>query len=174
MNSLRAEGKCFNCQETGHEQRNCPKLNSMRLPKPVIKARSISFIKMEELAERKARADVYVGSIGIIEPDPIADELRRHEMIELRVHRLCENAWGEDPLWYNEETRPDCKYSIQADDEEIMVWDFVNGGNRSFATKDLNDPSFNIARIFASPEPNRTSTSVCTGGKRAWKLMKTS
>ena len=75
MNLLRAEGKCFNCQETGHEQRNCPKLNLMRPPKPIIKARSISFTKMEELAKHKARADVYIGSIGIIEPDPIADEL---------------------------------------------------------------------------------------------------
>ena len=164
MNSLRAEGKCFNCRETGHEQRNCPKLNLMRPPKPVIKAGSISFAKMEELAERKARVDVYVRSIGIVEPDPITDELRRHEKIELRVHQLCENAWGEDPLWYNEETSPDCKYSIQADDEEITVWDFVNGGNRSFAMKDLDDPSFNIAGIFASPEPNRTSTSVREGG----------
>ena len=71
--------------------------------------------------------------------------------------------WGEDQLWYNEETHPDYKYSIQVDDEEITVWDFMNGGNRSFATKDLNNPSFNIAGIFMSPEPNRTSMSVQEG-----------
>ena len=41
-----------------------------------IKARAMSFVKMEELAERKARADVYVGSIGIIGSDPIKEPNR--------------------------------------------------------------------------------------------------
>ena len=26
MDMLRAEGKCFNCREAGHKQRNCPRL----------------------------------------------------------------------------------------------------------------------------------------------------
>ena len=76
MNILRAERKCFNCRERGHKQWNCLELNSMKPPKPAIKAGAMSFIKMEELAERKARADVYVGSIGIIGSDPIKEPNR--------------------------------------------------------------------------------------------------
>ena len=29
MAQLRAEGKCFNCKETGHLSRNCPRKNNM-------------------------------------------------------------------------------------------------------------------------------------------------
>ena len=76
MNVLRAEGKCFNCWERGHEQWNCPELNSMKPPKPAIKAGAMSFVKREELAERKAKVDIYVGSISIIGSDPIKEPNR--------------------------------------------------------------------------------------------------
>jgi Holliday junction resolvase RusA-like endonuclease len=164
LDALRAEGKCFNCRETGHEQRNCPKLQSMKPPKAAITAGSVRFTQMEKLAAKKEQADILVGSILVIESDPIADELRELEEIEFRVHKMCEEAWGEDPLWYNEETRPDCKYSIGADNEEVTIWDFVNGGERTFARAELEDPNFSIADIFKKPEPNRTPTSVREGG----------
>ena len=76
MNVLRAKGKCFNCRERGHKQWNCLELNSMKPPKPAIKAGAMSFIKMEELAEHKARADIYIGSIGIIGSNPIKEPNR--------------------------------------------------------------------------------------------------
>jgi len=69
LDELRAEGKCFNCKEKGHEQRNCPKLNSLRPPRSAIKTGSISFAKMEKLADRKEKADLYSGYIAVIEPD---------------------------------------------------------------------------------------------------------
>ena len=51
MDTLRAEGKCFNCREAGHEQRNCPRLQSMKPPKTAIKAGVIGFTSLEKLAE---------------------------------------------------------------------------------------------------------------------------
>ncbi|KAF9642004.1 hypothetical protein BDM02DRAFT_3133401 [Thelephora ganbajun] len=119
---------------------------------------------MEKLANRKEKADAYVGSMSLIETDPITEELQVIEELEFKVHQLCKEAWGEDPLWYNEEMCPDCKYSISVDDKEITVWDFVNRGNRTFARSELDNPEFNIAEIFASPEPNRTLMSVWEGG----------
>ena len=164
MNALRVEGKCFNCREKGHEQRNCPKLESMKPPKPHIKAGSIRFADLEELSNRKDQADLYSGHISVTASDPIADELREIEEDELRVHRLCELAWGEDPLWHTEETRPDCKYSVGVEGDEITVWDFANGGSRTFDRRDIDDPKFDIADIFSRPETNRTPSSVREGG----------
>ena len=42
MDTLRAESKCFNCREAGHEQRNCPKLQSMKLPRMVSRIRKLT------------------------------------------------------------------------------------------------------------------------------------
>ena len=164
LDTLRAEGKCFNCYQQGHEQRNCPKLNSMKPPKQSIKSGSISLTKMDKLADQKEKSDFYFGQVSIKEEDPIADELKEFEDVEFRVHRKCEEAWGEDPLWYNEETRPECRWSIGADENEITVWDFEKGKNRTFDRKVFEDPKFNIAEIFSKPETIRTPTSVREGG----------
>ena len=160
LDELRAQGKCFNCYETGHKQRNCPKLNAMKPPKPAVRTSTVNLSKMDKLAEKKDRADIYVGRVSIKE-DSIKEEL---EEIELRVHRMCEEAWGEDPLWYNKETRPDCRWSVGADDLEITIWDFENGGNRIFSRDDLDNPSFKIAKIFEAPKTDRNSTAVQEGG----------
>lgn len=123
----------------------------MRPPKPYINAGSVRFERLEELANRKEKADLYSARISLIGTDPITDELRENEEVELRVHQLCEEAWGEDPLWHNEESRPDSNYSVGVDDDKITVWDLVNGDSRTFAREDLDDPDFDIAEIFASP-----------------------
>jgi len=161
LDELRAEGKCFNCQQPGHEQWNCPKLHSMRPPRPMVNIGSVSFSKT---AAKKDKADVFFGSVAIAESDQIVDKLKEYEDLELKVHHICEKVWGLDPLWYNEETRHECKYSVCVDDEEISVWNFVHHEDRTFARKDLDDPKFDIAEILASPKPNRTPTSVREGG----------
>lgn len=71
LDNLRAEGRCFNCRDKGHEQRNCPQLNSMKPPRPIVKAGAISFTRMEELAERKEQADLFVGCVSIAMAGPI-------------------------------------------------------------------------------------------------------
>lgn len=52
----------------------------MKPPRPTVKARSISFVKMEQLAKRK-EVDLYVRSLGVIAADPIAEELRKFERL---------------------------------------------------------------------------------------------
>jgi len=164
MDALRAEGKCFNCQEKGHEQRNCPRLNSMKPPKPMIKAGSISIAKMDKIAEQMSdeeNDDIYVGSISVMTPDPIANELREFEAIEKRVHQLCEETWGADPLWYNEETRLDARWSVVMNEREIEVWDFELDRARTIPRDVIEDPNFKIADIF---DANSPPNSVREGG----------
>ena len=86
LDELRAEGKCFNCRQTGHEQRNCPKLQSMKPPKHTVNAGSICFAKMEKLAEQKEQADVYLGNVTMTGSDPISDELKEFEELEFKIH----------------------------------------------------------------------------------------
>ena len=59
---------------------------------------------MYPLGKWGSAPSVYFGQVSIKEEDPITDELKEFEDVEFRVHRKCEEAWGEDPLWYNEET----------------------------------------------------------------------
>ena len=64
--TLRAEGRCFNCHEMGHEQRNCPKLNLMKPPRQAVNTRSIHLTNLDRLAREKDRADAFVGSMSLI------------------------------------------------------------------------------------------------------------
>ena len=75
MDELRAQGKCFNSQETGHKQRNCLKLNAMWPPKPAVRTGAVNLTKMDKLAAKKEKADVFFGNVSIMEHDPIAEEL---------------------------------------------------------------------------------------------------
>ena len=61
-NQLRAAGKCFQYEETGHDQRNCPKLHSMR--RPTINAGNVEIARLERLSNRRNEADIWV-SAGI-------------------------------------------------------------------------------------------------------------
>ena len=164
MDMLRAEGKCFNCREAGHEQRNCPRLQSMKLPMTAIKAGAIGFASLEKLVEMSEESDIWVGSMSIVRNDPIAEELVELEEIEFEAHRLCEEAWGEDPLWYQEETRFECKYSVCASNKEVDICNRVIGEIRTIAIDKISNPAFNITNAFKTPETNRTPGSVWEGG----------
>ena len=119
---------------------------------------------MDRLAKRKEHTDAYIGSMSIIGINPILDKLREDEALKLRVHQMCEEAWGKDPLWYIEETWPDCKYSIEVNDEEITIWDFINGGSRTFARESIDDPDLDLAGIFDRPDSDRVMKPVWEGG----------
>jgi hypothetical protein len=75
MDELRAQGRCFNCQEVGHEQHNCPRLSSMRPPKPAVRTGAVNLTKMDKLAAKKEKADVFLRNVSMMEHDPIAEEL---------------------------------------------------------------------------------------------------
>ena len=76
----------------------------MKPPRMAIEAGAIRFASPEKLAEMSEESDVWVGSMLIVRNDPITDELVEPKEIEFKAQRLCEEAWGEDPLWYQEET----------------------------------------------------------------------
>jgi hypothetical protein len=115
----------------------------MRPPKNAIKAGSISVAKLDKLAEEddEESDDLYIGNVRI-ETDPIQIELEEFEEVEFRVHQLCEEAWGPDPQWHNEETRIDCRWDVCADEQEITIWDYERGGTMTFDRDMLEDPSF--------------------------------
>ena len=102
--------------------------------------------------------------MSIVRNDPIADELEEFGRLELEIHRRCEEAWGNDPLWYNEETCYECKYGIHANNEDIEVCNHITKELRTFPKDKINDPDFDIIEIFTNPETNRTPTSVREGG----------
>ena len=164
MDKLRVGGKCFNCREAGHEQRNCPKLQSMKLLRTAIKTRVIRFALLEKLAEMSEESDVWVRSMSIIRDDLIMDKLVELKEIEFEAHRMCEEAWGEDPLWYQEETRFECKYSVCVSDKEVDICNQMTEEIRTITIDKISNLSFDIARTFETPETNRTPWSVWEGG----------
>ena len=86
LDELRAKGKCFNCEQMGHEQCNCPKLQSMKPPKQTVNTGSIYFAKMEKLVEQKEQADVYLGNVMMTGSNPILDELKEFEELKFKIH----------------------------------------------------------------------------------------
>ena len=93
----------------------------MKLPRMAIKAGAIRFASLEKLVEMSEESDIWVRSMLIVRDNPITDKLVELEEIEFKAHRLYEEAWGEDPLWYQEETQFECKYSICATDKEVDI-----------------------------------------------------
>ncbi|KAI0323422.1 hypothetical protein GY45DRAFT_1211891, partial [Cubamyces sp. BRFM 1775] len=53
---LRAEGRCFNCREAGHQSSNCPARKTAKAPPGVgLQAGAVNFETLEKLAERARR-----------------------------------------------------------------------------------------------------------------------
>ncbi|KAJ3474470.1 hypothetical protein NLI96_g12440 [Meripilus lineatus] len=72
---LRAEGRCFNCKDIGHESRNCPKRKTAKAP--TMHAGSVRFDKLEQLA-KQARQTLNVSAIRI-DPDTMITDLESSE-----------------------------------------------------------------------------------------------
>ena len=94
---LRAAGKCFQCEETGRDQRNCPKLHSIR--RPAMGVGSIVFIGMAGMATGQ---DGMEGTSN----DPEATESER------RAYELCAMEWDDDARWWNIETRATSRHGL--------------------------------------------------------------
>ena len=77
---------------------------------------------------------------------------------------MCEKAWGEDPLWHQEETQFKCKYSICVSNKEIDICNQTTGKIRMITIDKMSNPAFNITDAFKTPETNRTPGSVWEGG----------
>ena len=58
---LHVEGKCFQCEQLGHSQRDCPELNTLRPPN--MRVNNVEIARLERLAKVKDKADLQVGHI---------------------------------------------------------------------------------------------------------------
>ncbi|KAJ3474054.1 hypothetical protein NLI96_g12674 [Meripilus lineatus] len=75
---LRAEGRCFNCRDVGHESRNCPKRKTAKAP--TVHAGSVRFDRLEKLA--KQARDTLKVSVIRINPDEMLTDLEDSEKEE--------------------------------------------------------------------------------------------
>jgi hypothetical protein len=170
---LRGEGKCFNCEEKGHEIRNCPKLHSMKPPQ--MRTGSVRFDEMERLSQQRDQADAYVGRIQVLLSDEEGSDLsyEDNELLEGHVHSLCEDVWGEDPLWHDEETRWMSQYTVQIEGENITVWNCApEKSTYEFRKSDLKDPKFDISRAGNGSSGNKRRASVPKGGSNPTGIYK--
>ena len=116
------------------------------------------------MTETSEESYLWVGSMSIVRNDLITEELAELEEVEFKAHRLCEEAWGEDPMWYQEETRFECKYSVCASDKEVNICNRVTGKIRTIAIDKIGNPAIDITNAFRTPETSRTPGSVREGG----------
>ena len=104
---LRAEGKCFQCEQPGHSQRDCPELNTLRPPN--VRVNNVEIARLERLAKVKDRADLQVGHISLETNDPSEDDATPTMR---KVYWQCANIWGSDERWLDPETRHASRYGI--------------------------------------------------------------
>ena len=111
---LRAAGKCFQCEETGHDQRNCPKLHSVR--RPTVNATNIESARRQRTVRVRNSQDIHVGVMrvecGLDHDNNATDPMRR-------AYSLCSPEWGPDNCWNSPVTRVESRYSIYQIETEV-------------------------------------------------------
>jgi hypothetical protein len=88
MDRMRAEDRCFNCKETGHQSRNCAEKHQAKPPKQKISVSAARYdylnsLGMNDLATEKAEASIHSDSVHtgleeLIDPptrEPGADQV---------------------------------------------------------------------------------------------------
>ena len=88
---LRAEGKCFQCEQQGHSQRDCLELNMMRPLK--VQVNNVNVAQLERLSKAREKADLQVGHISIVSNGTMEDDATPEMK---RAYKLCTAVWGED------------------------------------------------------------------------------
>ena len=103
---LRAEGKCFQCEQPGHSQRDCPELNTMR--PPVVRSNRVEIARLERLSKNRDRADLQVGSV-VLQPGIAEDD---STLVMRLTYQRCASRWMPDGHWLNPESRWASLYGI--------------------------------------------------------------
>ena len=148
---LRAEGKCFQCEKTGHSQRDCPDLNTLR--PAALSAGNVNIARLERLSGAKDRADLQVGSVVLGSEDSAG---RDTTAVMRRAHRLCTDAWGADTKWLDVETRADSRYGICQYDTgsgeliEVVDYDQPELGVMEIDVARFGDPNFKFTDVFGT------------------------
>ena len=145
---LRAEGKCFQCEQQGHSQRDCPELNTLRPPR--MRVNNVEIARLERLAKAKDKADLQVGHVSL-ETDTVEDDATPTMQ---KVYQQCADIWGSDEKWSNPETRYDSKYRIyqystgKGDLVEIRIQDKPEIGTFEIDVERFNDPEFVLTDVL--------------------------
>ena len=105
---LQAAGKCFQCEEAGHDQWNCPRLHSVR--RPTANAVNIESARRERTRRVRNSPEIRLTAVAIGtenggEVDDATDDMRR-------AYNLCALEWGSDEQWTSMETRLDSRYFV--------------------------------------------------------------
>ena len=173
---LCAEGKCFHCEQLGHSQRDCPKLNTLK--PPTVRANNVSIARLERISKKKDKVDLQVGSVllelGIVsdedEPNDSTPEMRR-------AYESCATAWGRDLRWLYPETHWESKYRIYqygvqgGELVEIVVDDSPGVGTLEIDVNHLRDPDFEVSDMVGA-NSNNVPPCVREGGFRDRKNYK--
>ncbi|KAJ3480573.1 hypothetical protein NLI96_g8248 [Meripilus lineatus] len=144
---LRAEGKCFNCKETGHESRNCPKRKTAKAP--TIQAGSIRFNNIEKLAKKARDTEVGVASAqfdpehletDMEDPDDDASlEIHDVNYIEI-IGALIQEEGG----LTNEEMNDRIQIIDLGDCLEVIDWEDSPGESYIITKEDIRREGFDI------------------------------
>ena len=166
---LRAAGKCFQCKETGHNQRNCSKLHSIR--RPTANAVNIESTRRERTRRVRNSPDVHLSAVTLgvgcsEETDDATDEM-------WRAYGLCALEWGPDERWMGVGTRLDSRYFIYQYDTltepVVEVRDELQPDMRilEVAASRFADPEFRLRDVY-SASANTGSVRVREGGWYRW------
>ena len=151
---LRAAGKCFQCEETGHDQRNCPRLHSARRP-------------------TASSANIRVSSVSF-DAEGATDDTTGFER---RAYELCAAEWGDDRRWLDIATRATSRYGVHqystgwGDLVEIFDSRQPEVGVLEVAVSRLGDPSFRLSEVH-SLKANTNLMCIREGGYRDRKLYR--
>ena len=162
---LRVAGKCFQCEETGHDQRNCPKLRSAK--RPTVSAATIDAARRERVASSSNSPSIRVNAILF----DVEGEVDNVSETELRAYSSCANEWGTDIQWLDPWTLADGRHSIDrygtdaGDLVEIRDNRQPEMGVLEIAASRFWDPNFSLADIHL-PEANTDLSCIREGRYR--------
>jgi hypothetical protein len=166
MDQLRSEGKCFQCEQPGHMQKDCPKLSSMRPPH--LRTNNINIARLERLSNEKEKADLQVGRLSLFTSEGFEDDTTPAMR---RAYELCASTWGDDDRWSDPETRHEGRYRISQFDvghgELVEIIDGERPGSHVLEVdvERFSNPEFSLTDMFAT-NANTERSSVREGGFR--------
>ena len=149
---LRAAGKCFQCEETGHDQRNCPKLHSMQ--RPAVNTARVEAARQERVSGTRGTPEIRLNAMAF---SPGTDILRDDTTSAMqRAYELCTLEWGPDDRWLDIETRPDGWYRIHqyetgsGDLVEVSDSQRPEVGVLEIDSQRFLDPNFRLSHVHAT------------------------